>query len=108
MAVDFGLGASSDKLREEVRSFLEDTITREFEEQVYRSGVAHDPTFAAALVERGWLAADWPEERGGPAMPTWDRVALAEELQHFDAPVYATTTTEMVGKTIAEMGSPDL
>lgn len=106
--MDFGLGPESEALRGEVRAFLEKWLNPEFEERLYRSGVAHDAEFSAALAEQGWLAPDYPVELGGPAMSTWDKVALGEELQHFDAPVYGTITTEMVGKTLRLMASQEL
>jgi alkylation response protein AidB-like acyl-CoA dehydrogenase len=106
--MDFGLGPHSEDLRAQVRSFLEKWLTPDVEERLYRSGVAHDGAFSAALAERGWLAPDYPVELGGPAMSTWDKVVLAEELQHFDAPVYGTVTTEMVGKTLLLMASQEL
>ena len=108
MAIDFGLGESSDALRAEVRAFLDETMTAELEEHLYRSGVAHDDGFTEALGAKGWLAPAWPEELGGQGRDPLEVLALQEEFQRYDAPIYGAATNNMIGHTLARMGSEEL
>jgi alkylation response protein AidB-like acyl-CoA dehydrogenase len=103
--MDFRLGAAGESLRQEVRAFLDDVLDEELEERVYRSGVSHDDAFMAALVERDWLAPGFPEEFGGQGRDPIELIALQEELQKADAPVYTSATNAMIAATVARMGS---
>ena len=104
--MDFRLGESSDELREEVREFLDEHMSRELEEQVYRTGVSHDDAFTAALAERGWIAPSWPVELGGQGCDPLDMVALSYEIRVADAPTYGIGTTIQVATVIREVGTP--
>jgi alkylation response protein AidB-like acyl-CoA dehydrogenase len=106
--VDFRLGPDADALRAEVRAFLDEAMTTDLEERLYRTGVAHDDDFTGELADRGWLAPDWPEEWGGQDRDAIELIALHEELQRADAPIYAAATNAMVARTIARMGSEEL
>lgn len=106
--MDFTLGESSDELRSQARAFLEETITSDLEERLYRSGVAHDDEFSAALAENGWLAPSWPPEYGGQGRNPLEILALQEELQRADAPIYNVAINNMVCHTLARMGSAQL
>jgi alkylation response protein AidB-like acyl-CoA dehydrogenase len=103
--VDFRLGAGGDALRREVRAFLDEVMTEDLEERLYRSGVSHDDAFMQALADRDWLAPSFPEEFGGKARDPIELIALQEELQRADAPVYTSATNAMIAATIARMGS---
>jgi alkylation response protein AidB-like acyl-CoA dehydrogenase len=103
--MDFRLGEASDELRAEVRAFLEERVTRELEEQVYRSGVSHDPEFTRALVERGWMAPGWPVELGGRGLDPIEMLVIGEELRFADAPTYGIGTTIMVATVIRLAGT---
>ena len=103
--MDFRLGEASDALRREVRAFLDEVLDEELEERLYRSGVSHDDAFLAALAERDWLAPAFPEEFGGKGRDPIELIALQEELQRADAPVYTSATNAMIAATIARMGS---
>lgn len=106
--MDFGLGEASDALRAEVREFVADAMSPELEESLYRTGVSHDEGFTAALRERGWLAPGWPDDRGDQGRDAFELVALQEELQAADAPVYGSATNNMVAHTLARLGSDEL
>jgi alkylation response protein AidB-like acyl-CoA dehydrogenase len=103
--VDFRLGEAAESLRREVRAFLDEVLEEELEERLYRSGVSHDDAFMGALAERDWLAPAFPEEFGGTGRDAIELIALQEELQRADAPVYASATNAMIAATIARMGS---
>lgn len=61
----FQLDADTAAYRDGFRAHLNDVLTPEFEERVYRSGVSHDEEFAKGLVTKGYFAPGWPVELGG-------------------------------------------
>ena len=106
--MDFRLGESSDELRAQARAFLEQEMTHELDERLYRTGVAHDDGFSRALYEKGWLAPSWPPEQGGQGRNPLEVLALQEELQRADAPIYGVAINNMVCHTLARLGSEEL
>jgi alkylation response protein AidB-like acyl-CoA dehydrogenase len=106
--MDFRLGAESDQLRTDVRSFLDELMTHEREEQLYRSGTSFDPDLNDGLRERGLLNPDFPVELGGQGRDSMVVVPLIEEIQRADAPNYALATSAMVAKVIDRIGSDEL
>jgi len=105
--MDFRLGERSDALRAEVRAFLDEFMTPERDERLYRTGVFWDEDFTAALRERGWLAPSWPEEWGGQARDPLEMVAIGEEYGRVEAPTYAIGTTMMVARLILAVGTEE-
>ena len=91
--MDFRLGDKTDAFRDEVREFLDEQMTPELEEQLYRTGVSNDEGFTKALAEKGWLALGWPVEWGGQGREPLEVIGLQEELQQVDAPTYGIGTT---------------
>src|SRR5271168_2760830 len=102
----FHLDADTEVFRAGVLAHLQEVMTPEFEEQLYRSGVAHDDGFATGLVDKGYFAPSWPTEVGGQNRSAWDEQVLKEELMRVDAPVYLSETTRMVVSIIREIGTP--
>ena len=104
----FQLDAETATYRDGLRAHLQNVLTPEFEESIYRSGVAHDDEFAKGLVENGYFAPGWPVEFGGQNRKAWDEQVVKEELMRFDAPMYLSETTRMVASIIREIGTPAL
>jgi alkylation response protein AidB-like acyl-CoA dehydrogenase len=104
----FQSDAATESFRDGVRKHLEDVLTPDFEERIYRSGVSHDDDFAKGLVDNGYFAPNWPAEFGGQDRNAWEEQALNEELMRTDAPVYLSETTRMVASIIREIGTPEL
>jgi alkylation response protein AidB-like acyl-CoA dehydrogenase len=104
----FHLDADTEAFRAGVLRHLEEVMSAEFEERIYRSGVAHDDGFAKGLVDKGYFAPSWPPEFGGDNRDAWDDQVLKEELMRVDAPVYLSETTRMVASIIREIGTPEL
>lgn len=104
----FRLDSETTAFRDEVRAYLQEVLTPEFEEQIYRSGVAHDDGFAKGLVENGYFAPGWPAEFGGQDRGPWAEQVVKELMMRFDAPVYLSETTRMVASIIRAIGSPEL
>ena len=75
----FQLDIDTETFRSGVRDHLREVLTPEFEERIYRSGVAHDDDFAKGLVDDAIAAYEHalasmlatrvrdPQERGGVA-----------------------------------------
>ena len=104
----FQLDAETATYRDGLRAHLQNVLNPEFEERIYRSGVAHDDEFAKGLVENGYFAPAWPVEFGGQNRNAWDDQVVKEELMRFDAPMYLSETTRMVASIIREIGTPAL
>lgn len=104
----FQLDAETATYRDGIRAYLQDVLSPEFEERIYRSGVAHDDEFAKSLVDKGYFAPAWPVEFGGQSRNAWDDQVVKEELMRFDAPVYLSETTRMVAAIIRDIGTPFL
>jgi 3-oxocholest-4-en-26-oyl-CoA dehydrogenase alpha subunit len=105
--MDFAWDAKDDRLRKEVRAFLQDHLTEELETRVYETGVSHDEAFARALGERNWIAPEWPRE-GFETLDAFGVHVLTEELTRADAPIYAVSTSMMVARVIQAVGSEEM
>jgi alkylation response protein AidB-like acyl-CoA dehydrogenase len=103
--MDFRLSEETEELRADVREFLEEQITEELEERLYRSGVSHDLDFTRALAAKGWAAPGWPTEWGGQGRNKIETTVIHEELRVVDAPTYGIGTTAMVAAVIREVGT---
>lgn len=104
--MDFRLAPDAEAFRDALRAHLQEVLTPEVEERIYRSGVAHDDDFAKGLVEKGLSAPGWSSEYGGRSGGAWEDQVLKEELMRADAPVYLSETTRMVASIIREVGTP--
>lgn len=105
--MDFRLGAEAEELRTELRAFLDEAVTPELEERLYRTGVAYDEAFNQQLLERGWFAAAWPEEFGGQGRDPIEMLVLGEELRRVDAPTAANSTSTMVARVLLRAGTDE-
>lgn len=97
--MDFRLSERSETFRSEVRAALDEQITEELEERLYRTGDSYDATFDAALRARGWL--------GGDERDPLEQHVLREEIHRADAPTYANGTTTLVSKVIRRAGTEE-
>ena len=105
--MDFALGDDIETLRSELRDLLDEQMTEELEERMYRTGGSYDADFTAAMRDRGLLAAGWPEEWGGHGHDPVELGVIRDELQRADAPVYATGTTLLVAKALMQIGTEE-
>jgi alkylation response protein AidB-like acyl-CoA dehydrogenase len=106
--MDFRLGDHTDEFRASARAFLDEELTPELVERMYRTGVAHDDDFARKLSERGWLAPGWPVEWGGQGRDALEVMAFSEELGKAGAPYTGTGTTMAVAKIIHVLGTDSM
>jgi alkylation response protein AidB-like acyl-CoA dehydrogenase len=68
----------------------------------------HDPDFFRAAGSFGWLAPQWPTEKGGAGYDELQAVILELELLRADAPSANIVTTQMVLPSVDELGSEEL
>ncbi len=105
--MDFAWDPEVEALRKEVQAFLAQHLPPGLEEELYLSGVAHGDDFARALGESNWIAPEWPRD-GFEAMDPLSVHVLLEELTKADAPTIAVSTSMMVARVIAAVGSEEL
>ena len=102
--------SSQKKFRNEIRSFLEETLGSEWD------GILPDTYFTEEnfpkvrlltkkLAQKGWLTMSWPKEYGGLEMSHVDQMIFSEEMAYYRAPTRDMTIgTELVGPTLMLYG----
>jgi acyl-CoA dehydrogenase len=79
-----------DRLRDEVRGFLEfERSTGRLLTQVNAWMDGHDPAFSRRIAERGWIGMTWPADYGGAERSALERHVVTEEVLAAGAPVAA-------------------
>ena len=104
--MDFRLADEVEAFRTELRAFLDEHITLELEERVYRTGVSHDDAFTEALRDRGWLAPGLADDTTVPYGHGESQV-MKQEFLRTDAPSYANSTTAMVASLVMRLGTDE-
>ncbi|MEE9202498.1 MAG: acyl-CoA dehydrogenase family protein [Dehalococcoidia bacterium] len=88
--MDFKLTEAQEKLRAEVRGFLEEELKQGGFEPLTDSWIdSYDKEFSQKLGARGWIGTVWPKEMGGRGWSFVDRLIITEELLRYGAPVAA-------------------
>lgn len=98
--------------RDEVRAFLEASLTPELREAGRRmTSVFCDKRFSLPwqkiLHARGWAAPSWPKAYGGPGWNEAQRSIFAAECVRAGAPGLAPMGLRMVGPVIMRYGTPE-
>lgn len=83
------LPADAERLRAEVRAFLDAELRDRLPRDRARTWTAWDPEFSRRLAEHGWLGLTLPRAYGGQELGAFHRFVLAEELLVAGAPVAA-------------------
>ncbi len=112
--MDFRFSPTQEKLREDIRAFLDDALPAEFEESPVGtewSGDADEHAvaldFNKKLSERGWLTAHWPKEYGGLSYSIMEQVVLREEIGYRRAPVLNANGLNMLGPVLMLYGTEE-
>lgn len=106
--MDFRLSEHAERLREELRQHLAEVLPPEVHERLYREGVSHDEDFIQSLIDNEWFAPTWPVEQGGPGLDATAAMVIAEELNRVDAPIYGTSVSLMIAKTLLRFGTEEM
>jgi alkylation response protein AidB-like acyl-CoA dehydrogenase len=100
------------EFRDEVRRFLEDSLTPELK----RAGQLMTSVFAdfdatmewhRILYEKGWVAPDWPKEYGGPGWNITQRYVFQEECKLANAPALLPMGLQMLGPMLIGYGTEE-
>lgn len=105
VALDFGLGEDAERLREEVRSFLEAHPASESQRADQHNFDGFDSTFHRAMARAGLLFPSWPESVGGRGLGPLEATVISEEMERARRSIHAKSVTSMVGQTLMAFGS---
>lgn len=98
--------------RDEVRAFLDASLTPELREVGSRATSVftdkqHSLPWQKILHAKGWAAPSWPVEYGGPGWGVMQRHIFAAECARAGAPGLAPMGLRMVGPVIMGFGTPE-
>ena len=106
--MDLSYSPAEEAFRDEGRAFLAEHLPAELADKV-KSGreltKADMERWHAILQERGWLAATWPEEHGGPGWGPVERHIFEEECCRAGAPRVVPFGIHMLGPVVIKFGS---
>src|SRR5258708_31134581 len=98
--------------RDEVRRFLDDTLSDDLREAGRKTGgvfadIAAGLRWHKVLARRGWSAPTWPQEFGGTGWSATQRYIFSRECTAADAPRIFAMGIRMVGPVIMKYGTPE-
>ncbi|MCC7088395.1 MAG: acyl-CoA dehydrogenase family protein [Chloroflexi bacterium] len=100
-----------EKLRQEVRSFLQQNGRSEGGQLGSRTDAEFEfaKEFNRKLAERGWIAPAWPKEYGGLGASIYEQMVFNEEFGYFGAPDTGTRGfgVGMIGPTLIIHGNEE-
>jgi len=102
------LTPAEQRLRDEVRAFLAETLPPGSFRPSLGMNAVHSPEFSRAVAARGWVGMAVPSEHGGPGRSPVDRFIVAEELLAAGAPVAAHWVADrQTAPTLAAFGTDE-
>jgi alkylation response protein AidB-like acyl-CoA dehydrogenase len=96
------------KFRDEVREWLQAAVPPHIKAKAAVDGAYdHDEQLEwhKILYKKGWIAAHWPKEFGGPGLDVAERFILSEEMELASVPTLSPFGLGMVGPLIIQFGS---
>jgi alkylation response protein AidB-like acyl-CoA dehydrogenase len=113
--VDLGYSDEDEAFRAEIRGWLEEHLTGEFEKLKGLGGPGKDHeaieerlAWNRHLAEHGWTGVGWPEEHGGRGLSLWQQVIFHEEYARADAPARVNHLgEELLGPTLMAFGTKE-
>ena len=107
--MDFSFSKEQKKLRQEVRSFLEDELERELWKPACDAWIqGYDPEFTKRVAQKGWIGLTWPKEHGGQERSFIDRLIVTEEMLRYGAPAACHWFADrQIGGSILKYGSEE-
>lgn len=95
--------------REEVRAFLDETVTDDLRAKVKNGHLTKEDmeNWHAALNAKGWLAPNWPREFGGAEWNAVQRHIFEEECALANAPRIVPFGLSMLGPVLQKFGSKE-
>ena len=108
--MDLSLTEDEMRFRDDVRDFLAEHLSAAIAEKVRlgkRLTKADHEEWHATLARKGWLAASWPEEFGGPGWSAVQRHIFEEETTRAHAPRIVPFGLTMLGPVLQKFGSKE-
>src|SRR5918998_1632368 len=87
--MDFQFTESEQRLRDELRAFLKETLGDNYDSggsELSDDDFDFSQTFNRKLAERGWIAPAWPKQYGGLDATYIEQMIFSEELASAGAP----------------------
>src|SRR5690606_10417504 len=109
-AMDLNYTEQERVFREEVQNFLRQMLPAEIAAKVAvgkELSKADMERWHAILNARGWLAATWPQEYGGPGWSAVERHIFAEECALHNAPRLVPFGLNMLGPVLLKFGTEE-
>jgi alkylation response protein AidB-like acyl-CoA dehydrogenase len=107
--MDFRLGPTEEKWRQEVRQWIRENLPGSWEETP-APGDRWEASreFARRLAKKGWVAPHWPREYGGLGLSLWEQLIFREEMSYHWAPLGSVAiAVDFVGPTIIIYGTEE-
>ncbi len=107
--MDFSFSEEQEKLRREVRHFLEGEIEQGLWQPTCDAWImAYDPAFSKRVAAKGWIGLTWPRGYGGQGRSFVDRLILTEEMLRYGAPAACHWFADrQIGGAIVHYGSEE-
>ena len=111
--MDFRFGEAEERLRAEVRTFLEESLPPldgRFEPDIPGGDDFEEAReFNRRLAAKGWIAPAWPKPYGGLGASIYEQMVFSEEFGYFGAPDNGTRGfgVGMLGPTLIVHGSEE-
>ncbi|MFZ5781402.1 MAG: acyl-CoA dehydrogenase family protein [Pseudomonadota bacterium] len=110
--MDLALSPQDAAFRDEVRRFLEESLTEDLREAGRKTAgvfadIAAGMRWHKVLARRGWSAPTWPKEHGGTGWSATQRYIFARECIAADAPRIFAMGIRMVGPVIMKFGTAE-
>ena len=106
--MDLNFTPEEERFRHDVRAFLTENLPQETARKVdegHSLTKSDYESWHAVLQARGWLAATWPKEQGGPGWSVVERHIFAEECALASAPRLVPFGLAMMGPVLIRFGS---
>ena len=108
--MDFRFTEEQEKLRQEVREFLQKELPRDKcpkAENQWQYGISLE--FSRKVGQKGWIGMTWPKKYGGQEKANLERLIVIEEMLRYGAPVAAHWLTErQIGPCLLSYGTEEL
>lgn len=106
--MDFSFTPEQERFRQEIRSFLRETLTPDFLASIPEEREGFSREFSKRLGERGLIGLPWPKEYGGKELGYIERLIYDEEMVLHQAPrAYHHTAERQMGPSIIMFGTPE-
>lgn len=107
--MEFRFTEEQEKLRQEIRQFLEEELKNgNFEVHCDAWMGGYSPEFSRKIGQRGWIGLCWPREWYGQGKSYMDRMVLTEEIVRYGAPAAAHWFADrQMGPSIIRYGSDE-